>query len=145
MQLVLQPLMTPKLFEDIVEFAFKNKGDTAFMNQSLKDIRENIVEAAMEDRLEFFMVGNEVHGVCIWDVTKYIPMETEIQELVATHRKAMAYMLRDFIAKMPPIFRCFALRDKASKRIEYKNPRRIVDLIERNSNYGSRSVSTKTI
>jgi hypothetical protein len=137
MQLVLQPLMTPKLFEDIVEFAFKNKGDTAFMNQSLKDIRENIVEAAMEDRLEFFMVGNEVHGVCIWNVTKFIPMEIHINELVAIHKQSMGYMLKHICAKMPPIFRCFAYRNKGLKKLEYKNPRRIVRLIERNSNVRS--------
>lgn len=136
--------MSPKLFEDITKFVLDNKGDSAFIYQNDVDIRENLLEHAMESKLEYALDEQEnLSGVCLWKIKEFIPMEIEIEECISLHPHAIVSMLRCISDMMPPLFSCTALRHKASVLVEYKNPRRILRLIERLS-YGSRSKCTET-
>jgi hypothetical protein len=134
--------MCPKLYKKLVEYCQKNKGDTNFMSLSDEDMEDKILEHLIEDTCYFEYEDYEIIGVIFWSVIKYLPMEILINEAICNNNQILADLLEKLSSITPPAVRCFAYRKGGTRKVEYKNPRRIIQKIRRS--YG-RPSNSKTV
>lgn len=86
----------------------------------------------------------EVTAVLCYEITEYFPLTVTICELVCSKDGAMAKILEELGDRLPPSFKLQASRKFSTKTVDYKNPRRILKLIQR-LHYGSRQIGNASI
>lgn len=117
---------------NLLEYIIANRGDTGFFDKSVDDIKMLLIYHTNNDTIithvnhEYF----KIDGVLLWNIEKYIPLTVNIVECISTGKTSLVDMLTDFVKDMPPNFICIAKRNRASKDIQYKNPRRILKLLK---------------
>jgi len=121
--------MCPKLYNNLVAYCVENKGNGAFISMNAAAIEEIILGHLILDSCLYEHTGEKIHGVVLWDVKKYLPMEIEIVEAICDNNHILADLLTKIANQMPPAFRCFAQRKCGTRRIEYKNPRKVIQKI----------------
>jgi hypothetical protein len=118
----------------LVDFILSKRGDTGFLNKDDIDIKMLIIlHSSFNTILTHQDEDGNFDGIMLWNVEKYFPLTVCITECVSTGKRSLVEMLHNFGLAMPPDFVCIAKRNKATKDIQYKNPRRILKLLE---NYG---------
>jgi len=119
---------------NLVDFILANRGDTGFLNKSMGDIMTLIILHSSNDTIVTHHDDDgNIDGIMLWNVEKFFPLTVCITECVSTGKTSLVEMLGNFGLAMPSDFVCIAKRNKATKDIQYKNPRRILKLLE---NYG---------
>lgn len=122
-----------------LDFVMANRGTKCFRNQTLETISYNLVAHNLNDTLEVYKDGDEIKGIVIWDFVEYFPITICIVEALCIQRGILPQLLQNIATKLPPSFRCIADRKGATKVVEYKNPRRIINLLKLKDNtHGSR-------
>ena len=118
----------------LVDYILANRGDTGFLNKDESAIKMLIIIHSSNDTIVTHQDEDENYdGIMLWNVEKYFPLTVCITECVSTGKRSLVEMLGNFGLAMPTNFVCIAKRNKATKDIQYKNPRRILKLLE---NYG---------
>ena len=115
---------------NLLEYILANRGDTGFFDKSVDDIKMLLIYHTNNDTIVTHFNGKDIDGVLLWNIEKYIPLTVNIVECISTGRTSLVDMLTDFVKDMPPNFICIAKRNRASKDIQYKNPRRILKLLK---------------
>lgn len=112
-----------------MRYCVENKGKGAFISMNAVAIEEIILGHLIIDSCLYEYTDTKIHGVVLWDVKKFIPMEIEIVEAICDNNLVLADLLTRIANMMPPSFRCFAQRKCGTRRIEYKNPRKVIQKI----------------
>ena len=117
---------------NLVEYILANRGDTSFIGQDKDAIFKLLIFHLNNDTVVTHKnEQDEIDGVLLWHIQKFIPLTVYIVECISTGKKALPEMLSSFVKDMPPNFICHATRNKGAKSIQYKNPHRILKLIEK--------------
>lgn len=124
--------MSIESFDEIVDFIMENRGKSSFITMSMDDVRDTVIMSLNMDTCIIHRNKQEnIDGVLFWDIHKYIPMKIEITQCIAKGKYILIEMLRELGCLVPISFSCFAKRKNMSKTVNYKNPRRILKLMER--------------
>jgi hypothetical protein len=129
--------MTWEKFTSLTEFILENRGNSAFMLMTADDIKDYIVMALNQETIVLHLdkAGN-FDGILCWNIKDYFPLTIEVTQAIAKGKNVLIEMFIDFTERMPASFRCMAKRKKASKTINYINPKRLLRLLQRISYYG---------
>lgn len=116
---------------NLVEYIIANRGDSSFIDKTPEEIASLLLfhlnnDTIVTHRTEHF----EIDGVLLWHIQKYIPLTVNIVECISTGKSSMSDMFNEFVRNMPSTFICFGYRKKHKKILDYKNPRRLIKLLE---------------
>lgn len=128
-------------FNRVVAFIKKYGGSTTFRSGN---VAGELTTYLLDDSCIIEESDDKILGILCYEILEFFPLQVEITELISPEYGVMVILLEKLGEKMPKSFRLFANRNL--KTIEYKNPRRILKLIQHltvtNKIYGSRPVST---
>ncbi len=116
----------------LTSFVFNNRGTKCFKDLSLEDIRLDVSFALISDQCVYNEDENGyINGLIIWDIEEYIPLRICIREALTNSKGILGKLLQQLADKLPPSFVMIAQRRRSKDGlIEYKNPRRIMKLIQ---------------
>ena len=133
--------MDNSLFEKLEKFIDENRGNNVFRGQ---DIKKELVCYLLNDTCIYIENDNEIVGILCYEYTEYFPLTITIREILTTNNGVMVKLLEQMAKHIStPNVIVLASRKLSTKIVEYKNPRRLLKLIQRL--YGSRRRSTTSI
>jgi hypothetical protein len=97
---------------------------------TLDDIRLDISQCLFSESLVYEEDKGDIKGILLWDIESYIPLRVCIREVLTTTNGALGNLLQQLDDRMPPSYRVIAQRQKGIGIVEYKNPKRILKLIQ---------------
>ena len=116
------------LLGNVVIFVDEKRGTECFRGMTRNGIHNYLWEHNNAGTLVVDWTDEgKILGVVTYDIEEYIPLKIRISEALCLEKGSLARCLREIASRMPKSFRCIAQRGR--KIVEYKNPRRIIELL----------------
>jgi hypothetical protein len=132
--------MDSLLFEKLENFVEHNRKGNVFRGQ---DVKDELVGYLLNATCIYTEENDEITGILCYEFTEYFPLTITICEILCIKPGTMVELLEQLSQVTPPNFKLLASRKLSTKTVEYKNPRRLLKLIQ--YLYGKRRWSTTPI